>query len=63
MDLLLNNLQRLICHKTQTTNFAKDKSVETRVAILFSVVRRKKVHILSNKAGIRFGIGICRRSH
>ena len=24
MDLTLNNLQRLICHKTQTTNLAKE---------------------------------------
>ena len=31
-------------------------NVEIRVAILFSVVRYKKVHLLTNKGGIRFDI-------
>ena len=34
MDLALNNLQRLICYKTQTTNQPLEKFVKPFVCIL-----------------------------
>ena len=37
MDLVLNNLQRLICHKTQTTNHTFPKGISLKVNVLARV--------------------------
>ena len=35
MDLALNNLQRLICHKTHQTKTQRDAAVEIRTTFFF----------------------------
>ena len=42
MDLALNNLQRLICHKTQTTNRHNQKSTLTIKKIKKKEKKKKK---------------------
>ena len=41
MDLALNNLQGLICHKTQTTNQTKAESVISFKYSFMNIISRK----------------------
>ena len=59
MDLALNNLKRLICHKTQTTkpNQTKPKGV---IPIGFKKKYLTEIHVIGMVSSMKWNINLCR---